>query len=456
MKNTHRMEKWIDLYILYVTDEEFIDALWAFYVPTRFYSEDKTFYWDEESWGYLTEEIFSEIKSRAASQKDVDDYVLSILKKLYVIAGKVTQEPSTFWVCPTEYVYSAEKGRSYYAKTDAERAGNRLRNELHRLGAVIEAALLENHLPKDLFFYQRRTFTHLITGIRTSDMAKARSWSYDHALKLTRGLQFLPANILYLPKQEDNEQEFLRSLSIQVNQCAVEEVNIFFKSVVNFFKSGTPFDPSDLLARRFSLKKHCKELASSSASLHEKKRIVMTVLGTLSLCYNSSIKPEKYPEGVKEVYDRYLSIISDVFLHCEVPVLFKELWQEWGIKALRFDDECDDIQDEAHDYRQEHTDVFSKEPYKSAKEYFDVLVDNNILDSNFKLIAPPYTKYHIGWAARFMINNVRLLHYKDIEDLVDIPNLRTYSKEDKWNYKSFIKNKFDERGLSTELPEDKK
>ncbi len=194
---------------------------------------------------------------------------------------------------------------------DEERLANFRREELHRLGAIIQSVLLETHQKIDLFYYQEETHSTLLSGLHTIDIAAVRHWGYLHALNLTKGIQFQPVSLLYMPQHDDRIVELKRNICIEANQCDVVEVNKFFLSVADYYKNGTPFVKASLLEQCEDLRAHCSEIASSPYTQWEKTIFVTKMLGTLSLCYPKKEWVDSIPEGVQEVYDRYLEIIEE-------------------------------------------------------------------------------------------------------------------------------------------------
>lgn len=267
--------------------------------------------WSEEKWWELTLEVVESVKRLADTPDALYDYVAPILDKLNIVTQEIMPEPASFWKGPSADNESTEGGMPQVPGTEEERLANFRREELHRLGTIIQSVLLETQQKKDLFYYQEETHSTLLSGLHTIDIAAVRHWGYLHALNLTKGIQFQPVSLLYMPLQDDRIVELKRNICIEANQCDVVEVNKFFLSVADYYKNGTPFDKASFLEQCEDLRVHCTEIANSPYTQLEKTIFVTKMLGTLSLCFPKKEWVDSIPEGVQEVYDRYLGIIEE-------------------------------------------------------------------------------------------------------------------------------------------------
>lgn len=328
------MKRLIDSFIKYATSLEYQNAIRAWRDPSlQFYPKGHTI-WTEDQWWDLTIEVVDSIRCRIETPDFLYDYISPILIKLRNVTSEIMPEPESFWTEPKEDANSSPGGMPQVSGSEAEKRVCFLRNELRRLGAIIQSALIEFHQEKDLFYYQNETSSCLLSGVSTYEIAYVRHWGYLHALKLTHGIQFQPASLVYLPKQDNRVNELKREICINVNKCDIEEINDLFVAVSEYYKAGGPFKMETLLRQCNTLRLHCEELAQSSFTLAEKTTFAAKILGTLSICYRPELKDSKEMEGIREVCTKYFSIIESALLDSNPPICLRWICLEYGMDSL--------------------------------------------------------------------------------------------------------------------------
>lgn len=278
-----------------------------------------------------------------------------------------------------------------------------LREELGHIGVVIQSVLLETHQEKDLFYYQEETQCCLLSGYFTSALAACKHWGYLHALKLTRGIQYQPVSLLYTSERENKIYELRRNICIEANRCNVEEVNAFFYAMADSFKTRTHFDKTAHIDNCERLKKHCEDIVKSTSTQLEKEICINKIRGTLSLCYPSSLPADQIPEGIKEVHDRFVGVVENVFGNRGKFITNQE--------------------DKPEDYK-----FFKAKPYFEALRIFGVLN----ADYTYKKKKKIFFNWRIAYAAE-IIKAHSGLTLKRIDEILDIKNTSSqidFSRDD--------------------------
>ena len=372
--------------------------------------------WTEEKWWELTLEVVESIKRLASTPDALYDYIAPILDKLRSVTLEIMPEPVSFWEAPSPEQDFTEGGMPQVPGSEEERLAIFRREELHRLGAIIQSVLLETQQNKDLFYYQEETHSILLSGIHTIDIAAVRHWGYLHALNLTKGIRFQPVSFLYIPQQEDRIVELKRHICVEANRCDVEEINKFFLSVAYYYKNGTPFDKASLLDQCEDLRAHCTEIANSPYTQLEKTIFVTKMLGTLSLCCPKKEWADSTPEGVQEVNDRYLEIIAEVFVNCQETIGFPDICKGMGI-------DCPIEEPEGSETPQTNTSPVDYR-YEKARPYFEALCKCGVLNDDYSYIRKNgiLTSWQVAYAAE-VIKKHSGLTLKRIGEIFHLRNL---------------------------------
>lgn len=344
------------------------------------------------------------------------DYIAPILDKLRSITSEIMPEPASFWEAPSPERDSIEGGKPQVPGSEEERLANFRREELHRLGAIIQSVLLETQQKKDLFYYQEETHSILLSGIHTIDIAAVRHWGYLHALNLTKGIRFQPVSLIYTHQQPDKITELRRNICIEANRCDIEEINKFFLSVADYYKNGVPFDKASLLEQCEDLRTHCTEIANSPYTQWEKTILVTKMLGTLSLSCPKKEWADSIPEGVKGVYDRYLEIIAEVFVNCQETIGFPGICKGLGI-------DCPIEAPEGSETPQTNTSPVDYR-FEKARPYFEALRKCGVLKDDYSYIRKNgiLTSWQLAYAAE-LIKKHSGLTLKRIGEIFHLRNL---------------------------------
>lgn len=372
--------------------------------------------WSEEKWWELTLEVVESIKRLANTPDALYDFIVPILVRLYSVTSELMPEPESFWEVPNKDNDSAAGGMPQVPGSEEERLANFRREELHRLGAIIQSVLLETQQKKDLFYYQEETHSILLSGIHTIDIASVRHWGYLHALNLTNGIRFQPVSQIYTPQQPDKITELRRNICIEANRCDVEEINKFFLSVADYYKNETPFDKANHLERCEDLRTHCTEIANSPYTQWEKTIFVTKMLGTLSLCCPKKEWADSIPEGVQEVYDCYLEIIAEVFVNGQEPIGFPGICKGLGIGCPIEEPEESETphkEESPIDYR-----------FEKARPYFEALRKCGVLKDDYSYIRKNgiLTSWQLAYAAE-LIKKRSGLTLKRIGEIFHLRNI---------------------------------
>lgn len=446
------MKRLVDSFIEYVTAPVFKNAIQAWRVPSHPYSAEGLELWTEEQWWELTMDVVDSIRCRIDMPDFLYDYITPILIRLHSVTSEIMPEPESFWAEPKEVANSSLEGMPQVPGSEAEKKVRFLRNELHRLGVIIQSALIEFHQERDLFYYQKEAQSCLLSGFYAFEIASVRHWGYLHALKYMHGIQFQPVSLLYLPKQVDRIKELRRDACIRANQCDIEEVNHLFVSVANYLKTGAPLAIDNLLGQTDTLRIHCEKLAHSSYTFAEKTTFVAKMLGTMSLCYRPELKDSKEMEGVREVCTKYFSIIESALLESNPAICLRWICLEYGMEALaaaypdmvedsRRKCVCETCSRALCPYRKDipsindllsriknanprESDTSFEEVIFIAKDYLEALKDEEFqfVDESYKWIKQRYLGAYAASIISFNIKDDRVTE-KALGRVFDIPNI---------------------------------
>lgn len=205
------------------------------------------------------------------------------------------------------------------------------KNLFKRLASILEASLLENSCPKDLFGYQEEYETVLIPYLNPSTVMAERGWSKIYCSQVTRGYTKLDGYTEMAGYGDVGDRtaydgiEFshfpeLDALLLQTN-----------------LKGYSDF-PTYHFARFFDrFQAHCKELTESSDNIAIKRRKVFNLVQIIGHCYHIFLQTERLFDYTDYAI-RYFSALQAACLRAPEPICVKGMCLD-----LHFEDMLTDI-----------------------------------------------------------------------------------------------------------------
>lgn len=185
-----------------------------------------------------------------------------------------------------------------------------------RLASIIEAALLENNCPLDLFGFQAKYEIVLIPELSPSDLQAERGWSKDYCSKVTRGYMHLDQYTEMAGYGDVGDVATIEGLEVS----HFPELDALLKQT-NL--RGYADFPTYHFARFFDrFQAHCKQLVESPEDTASKKRKVFNLVQILGHCYTTFINTPRLFDYTDYAI-RYFVALEAACLKAPEPICLK-------------------------------------------------------------------------------------------------------------------------------------